>query len=59
MLPKLNERDLEEVPAVVKKGLTFLFAEHMEEVLQWALLPTPVSGDVVAIASQAGAALAS
>jgi ATP-dependent Lon protease len=59
VLPKLNERDLEEVPPVVKKGLSFLFAEHMEEVLRWALLPAPVAGDVVAIASQAGAALAS
>ena len=59
VLPKLNERDLEEVPTVVKKGLSFLFAEHMEEVLQWALLPTPIAGDVVAIASGAGAALVS
>jgi ATP-dependent Lon protease len=59
VLPKLNERDLEEVPPVIKKGLTFHFAEHMEEVLQWALLPTPVSGDVVAIASGASTALAS
>jgi ATP-dependent Lon protease len=47
ILPKLNERDLEEVPAVIRKGLTFRFAEHMEEVLQWALLPDPVTATVV------------
>ncbi len=52
VLPKLNERDLEEVPPQVKKGLTFHFAEHMEEVLRWALLPEPVRGDVVAMSSE-------
>ncbi len=52
VLPKLNERDLEEVPPVVKKGLTFHFVEHMEDVLAWALLPTPIHGDVVAVASE-------
>src|SRR5581483_11140967 len=48
ILPKLNERDLAEVPAVIRKGVTFRFAEHMEEVLEWALLPSPVAGAVVA-----------
>jgi len=37
LLPRLNERDLAEVPAAVKKGLRFEFAEHMEEVLAIAL----------------------
>jgi ATP-dependent Lon protease len=40
LLPRLNERDLAEVPAQVKKGLQFQFAEHMDEVLDLALLPT-------------------
>jgi ATP-dependent Lon protease len=37
LLPKLNQRDLAEVPATVKKGLAFRFAEHMDEVLAVAL----------------------
>jgi ATP-dependent Lon protease len=59
VLPKLNERDLEEVPPQVKKGLTFHFAEHMEEVLHWALLPEPVRGEVVAVSSETPASLPS
>ncbi|HEV8631363.1 MAG TPA: endopeptidase La [Thermoanaerobaculia bacterium] len=59
VLPKLNERDLAEVPAVIRKGLTFHFAEHMEEVLHWALLPTPVVGNVVAVSRGERAALPS
>jgi ATP-dependent Lon protease len=48
VLPKLNERDLAEVPAPIKKGLEFRFAEHMDDVLEHALLPEPVSAGVVA-----------
>ena len=48
ILPKLNDRDLDEVPAPIKKGLIFHFAEHMEDVLRHALLPDPVASDVVA-----------
>jgi ATP-dependent Lon protease len=57
ILPKLNERDLEEVPPAVKKGLTFHFAEHMEDVLHRALLPDPIHGDVVAVSTETEAAL--
>ncbi len=39
ILPKLNQRDLVEVPAPIKKNLTFHFAEHVQEVLDLALLP--------------------
>jgi ATP-dependent Lon protease len=39
IVPKLNERDLEEIPATVKKGLRFLFVDHIEQVLDLALLP--------------------
>jgi len=38
VLPKLNFRDLGEIPDHLKKGLTFHFVEHMDEVLDIALL---------------------
>ena len=38
VMPKLNERELPEVPAQVKKGLTFHFVDHVEDVLELALL---------------------
>ena len=37
ILPKKNERDIEDVPAEAKKDLTFFFAEDMSEVLEAAL----------------------
>ncbi len=37
ILPKRNAKDLEEVPPHVKRGLTFVFADHMDEVLSVAL----------------------
>jgi ATP-dependent Lon protease len=39
IVPKLNHRDLAEVPETIKKGLGFHFVEHMDEVLELALLP--------------------
>jgi ATP-dependent Lon protease len=47
LVPKLNRRDLIEVPAAIQEGLTFHFVEHMGEVLDYALLP---------VATEAGAA---
>ncbi len=44
LLPKLNRRDLVEVPETVKKGLTFHFVEHMDEVVELALLPAAQPG---------------
>ena len=43
ILPKENEKDLEEIPAYVKRELTFHFVDHMDEVLTQALvtMPTP------------------
>ena len=38
VLPRLNERDLGEIPEHLKKGLTFHFVEHMDEVLDIALI---------------------
>ncbi len=38
ILPKDNEKDMEEIPPEVKKSLKFVFAETMEEVLKHALV---------------------
>ncbi len=52
ILPKKNERDIDDVPEEAKKDLTFFFAEDMSEVLEAALdheatLPATASnGDV-------------
>ena len=37
ILPKDNKKDLEEIPAKVKKDIKFVFIEHMDEVLGVAL----------------------
>jgi ATP-dependent Lon protease len=38
ILPKLNERDLIDVPEPIKRDMQFYFVEHVEEVLKLALL---------------------
>ena len=38
IVPKLNRRDLVEIPDTIKKDLVFHFVEHMDEVLKLALL---------------------
>ena len=38
IIPKENEKDLEEIPKVVAKQLTFHVVEHMDEVLRHALV---------------------
>lgn len=38
ILPKLNERDLIDVPEPIKRDMQFFFVEHVEEVLKLALL---------------------
>jgi ATP-dependent Lon protease len=38
IVPRLNRRDLTEVPDTIKEGLTFHFVEHMDEVLGLALI---------------------
>ncbi len=40
ILPKENERDLVEIPENVRRKLRFKLVEHMDEVLEAALLPT-------------------
>lgn len=42
ILPADNEKDLEEVPEHVRKGLNFTFVEHIDEVLQEVLSLTPL-----------------
>ena len=37
ILPKDNKKDLEEIPAKVKKDIKFIFVSHMDEVLKIAL----------------------
>jgi ATP-dependent Lon protease len=39
LLPEGNRKDLTEVPAEVKEGLTFIFAERVENVWKEALIP--------------------
>lgn len=39
ILPADNERDLEEIPADIKKEMTFVPVGHMDEVLKIALVP--------------------
>jgi ATP-dependent Lon protease len=38
IVPRLNRRDLSEVPESIRKDLSFHFVDHMDEVLQIALL---------------------
>ncbi|RJP46249.1 MAG: endopeptidase La [Desulfobacteraceae bacterium] len=40
IMPKWNEKDLEDIPANVKKAITFHFAETMQDVLNRALKKT-------------------
>lgn len=38
LVPRENEKDIEEIPAEIKEGLQILFVETMEEVVKYALL---------------------
>ena len=38
ILPRLNERDVAEIPAVMRKGLEFHYVDTMEELLELALV---------------------
>ena len=39
ILPKENERDLEDLPEDIRRKMTFHLVKHMDEVLKIALLP--------------------
>ena len=38
ILPKENKRDLDEIPANVKRNLEFILVEHMDDVLKHAMV---------------------
>lgn len=42
IMPKMNKNDLEDVPDYIKESLRFIFVEHVDEILQYALLDTHV-----------------
>ncbi len=42
ILPRRNEKDLDELPDDVRKDLTFVFAEYVTDVFNAALCPAPV-----------------
>ncbi len=55
ILPMENEKDIEEVPAEVKKGVEIKFVEHMDEVLQEAIISeTPLLKSFVLSSPGAG-----
>jgi ATP-dependent Lon protease len=39
--PKLNQKELDEVPALLRRGLTFHLVDDVDEVLKLALVPPP------------------
>src|SRR6185436_11095754 len=45
IVPKLNRRDLTEIPDTIKKDLAFHFVDHMDEVVPLALLDRPATPD--------------
>ena len=45
LLPKENEKDLQEIPKSVRKDLEFTAVEHMDEVLRLALVRDPYAGE--------------
>ena len=46
IIPKRNEKDLEDIPRYVKKDMEFIFVEKMDEVLKTALKPVKKSRKV-------------
>ena len=48
ILPKLNEKDLKELPESVRHGVKFRLVETMDEVLQIAMNPPPVVAPEIA-----------
>ncbi len=51
LLPRENERDLEEIPQNVQDDLEFHFVDHMDQVLQLALVESPRPSPAYASAS--------
>lgn len=53
LIPKLNRRDLTEIPDTITEGLNIYPVEHMDEVIGYALLPAtaPISAGTAATVS--------
>ncbi|HHY67075.1 MAG TPA: endopeptidase La, partial [Alicyclobacillus sp.] len=47
LLPKDNEKDLQDVPEVVRRQLSFVYVSHMDDVLAEALRPVAEQGEPV------------
>jgi ATP-dependent Lon protease len=47
ILPKRNEKDLEDVPAEVRNAMTFVLAERIDDAIEAALLPANDDCDAV------------
>ncbi len=45
ILPKLNQRDLVDVPEAVKRDMRFQFVDNVQDVLKIALLPASAAGE--------------
>jgi len=56
ILPRRNERDLEDVPADLRKELEFVFVDEIEDVLRHALRASPVDQAPAAASAVAPAA---
>jgi ATP-dependent Lon protease len=41
--PRLNKKELDEVPALLRRGITFHLVDDVDEVLKLALAPLPPS----------------
>jgi ATP-dependent Lon protease len=41
LIPRLNQRDLADVPAPIKQGIEFELVDHMDRVIEIALAPRP------------------
>ncbi|MDH4190356.1 MAG: endopeptidase La, partial [Betaproteobacteria bacterium] len=48
MLPKRNEKDLEDVPADAKAGIEFVFVEHVEDAVRAAIGPEQTRAEPIA-----------
>ncbi|MDR0433478.1 MAG: endopeptidase La [Gracilibacteraceae bacterium] len=61
LLPRKNEKDLEEIPAEIRQEMEFILVERVEEALTAALAPeapepgTPMLGDFASFSSPAAA----
>jgi ATP-dependent Lon protease len=51
ILPRDNEPDLEELPEEVHQAMNFIFADTMDEVLNQALEPQPITAQAASAAA--------